>query len=110
MELLVDETTNTPVVLAVAPVYSLQHARISFTEPLDTASATNPVNYSIPGLSVLNAWLLDSRQVEIQTADQTPGTSYAVTVTGVLGQNGTTVPDCLGRLYRPRNGQFSRAL
>ncbi len=92
VELTLVETTNAPVVLAVTPVFSLQHARITFSEPLDPASATNIANYTIAGLSVFNAWMLDSRRVEIQTAEQTSGTTYSVQVSGVTGQNGTTVP------------------
>lgn len=91
VELLVDESTNAPVVLGAVPVPSLQHARITFSEPLEPASATNVANYSIPGLTVSNAWMLDSRQVEILTTEQTPGTAYTVTVSGVLGLNGAGV-------------------
>ncbi len=88
----VDDATP-PAVLSVSPTMSLQHARVAFSEPVDPATATNTANYSIPGLSVQNAWLLDPRTVEIQTADQVPGTTYTVTMSGVLGSgNGLSIP------------------
>ncbi len=91
VELTLVETTNPPVLVAAAPVYSMQHARITFSEPIDSESATNAANYVIVGLPVINAWLLDSRRVEIQTADQTPGAGYTVQVSNVKGQNGVTM-------------------
>ncbi|MBN8248672.1 MAG: hypothetical protein J0L84_14685 [Verrucomicrobia bacterium] len=66
--------------------------RIWFSKPLDPATARDPANYQIPGLAVLGAALvappgLDGDHiVELTTAPQTPGQTYAVTVSGVKDQ------------------------
>jgi hypothetical protein len=56
------------------------HVRVTFSEAMDSASAVNPVDYVITGLSVTAADLVAADQVLLTTTSQTYGVSYTVTV------------------------------
>lgn len=59
---------------------------VTFDEQLDSASATDPSNFSISGEVAVNAAALqsDGRTVILETGDLIKGESYTVTATGVL--------------------------
>jgi uncharacterized repeat protein (TIGR01451 family) len=65
---------------------------LTFSEPLDPATACGPA-YSINnGLQVLSAALdASGRRVTLRTSAQTPGTTYTVTVNGVRDAAGNTI-------------------
>ncbi len=62
-----------------------QHVAVTFSKPLDAASATSTANYAIDnGLTVSGATLsADLRTVTLATSTQTAGTVYTVTVNNV---------------------------
>ena len=56
---------------------------LEFSEPLEAASASNPANYKINGLTVISA-LLNGRNLTLTTSEMTANTIYTVTVSGLL--------------------------
>ncbi len=80
---LADNTAPT-IVSAVSSQYGGQ-VLITFSENVDSTTATRAGNYSIPGLTVYAAWRDDvnPNRVSLQTSPQTPGTTYTVTINGV---------------------------
>jgi hypothetical protein len=97
-------TTSSPVTLTVtsdnvAPTVisalsddSMRSVTVQFSEPVSAATALNPANYSIPGLTVLSAAfavstnLVDNptyTSVLLTTTRQVENATYNVTVTGV---------------------------
>jgi hypothetical protein len=81
-----------PVAQYAAGMDTLDKVKIWFSESLDPVSAANPANYNIPGLAITAAALSapagmpGDNFVILTTAKQTPGTTYAVTITGVKDQ------------------------
>jgi hypothetical protein len=78
------DSTSPTIVSAVASQFG-DSVVLTFSEPVDSASAECPGNYSIPGLTVLSAFREDyiGNKVSLKTSPQTPGTTYTVTVNGV---------------------------
>jgi hypothetical protein len=73
-----------PRVVSASGEDTLRNVLVRFDEQLDATSASDPFNYTIPGLSVNAAALLaDGMTVKLTTTEQTPGTVYTVTVSGV---------------------------
>ncbi len=71
---------------ALANVYNdgANHVVVYFTEPVETASATQLANYNIPGVDLVSATLSgDYRAVTLSTGPLTFGTDYTITVSGV---------------------------
>ena len=69
---------------------------VTFSKPMNPATALNSANYSIPGLTISGATFFgaDSNVVRLAVNTMTLGASYTVTVTGVTDQNGgPTVPN-----------------
>ena len=63
-----------------------------FSEGLDPTSAGDPSNYSIAGLTLLNAeWLGDSRQVKLTTSNMEGGTPYTLDVYDVQDNAGNVI-------------------
>jgi hypothetical protein len=87
------DDTNPPLVQSVEPVLTLQHVHVTFSEPVDPATATDIANYSFSGgsLSVLGATLLSPSTVELYTTDQDPNSSHTLQISGVLGQTGISI-------------------
>jgi hypothetical protein len=87
------DDANGPVVQSVQPVLTMQHVRVSFSEPVDPASATNLANYSFTAgaLFVSNATLIASSVVELFTSDQAPNSTHTLQISGVLGQTGISM-------------------
>jgi sialidase-1 len=92
VSLTVDDGTG-PQVQSARPMLTLEHVRVTFSEPVEAASATSTTNYSFSGsaLSVLNARLIDPATVELQTSSQTPSSSYSLQVSNVGGQTGISM-------------------
>lgn len=86
------DTTRPAVVSAVASA-TFNSVQITFSEPLDPATAEVPANYTItPALAVTAASYRGS-VVTLTTAAQTPGgTAYTVTVQGVKDPSNWEVP------------------
>ena len=73
-----------PVVTSATGSGFLTNVYVSFSEAVSVATATNPANYVIPGLTVLSAAIVANTSViDLYTTPQTPGTIYTLTVSGV---------------------------
>ena len=83
--LTVTNDVTPPVLLAAEGNLTGTHITLTFSEPVTVADATNTANYSLSGgLTLSNAVLLvDRRTVILTTSPQTPGSNYAVQVSGV---------------------------
>ena len=78
------DDTEPPSLLEATSNGTLGGVALSFSEPLDRASAESPGNYSISGLTVISAALNpDERSVSITTSEQVDGATYEVHVSGV---------------------------
>lgn len=95
-------TTDTvqPSVTGAASDDSMRAVVVRFSEPLDTLTALNPANYSIPGLIVSGVtWAVSSNvvsnpandAVKLTTSGQADNTAYTVTVSNVKDAAGNTV-------------------
>ncbi len=72
------DVTPPRAVSALATDYT--HVKVSFNEAMNEPSATNPANYTIPGLSVTAAEKLTADTYRLTTSAQTYGVAYTVTV------------------------------
>jgi hypothetical protein len=86
------DVTAPQAVGAVATDYT--HAKVTFNEAMDEASATNASNYTIPGLSVSAVTKLTADSYSLTTDTQTYGVDYTVTVS-------TAVQDLAGNPIDP---------
>lgn len=76
--------TTAPSALEAIGSDSFTSATITFSEPLDPATAQNAANYSItPALAVSAATLLNPTTVVLTTAAQAVDTAYTVTISNV---------------------------
>lgn len=81
-----------PTLVSGAGSATLDHLTVSFSEAVDPASATNKANYSIsPSLTIAAAVLRNRTNVVLTTSQQTAGTAYMVTVSGVKDLVGNTI-------------------
>lgn len=78
------EDLTPPTVMSARPTSVLTSAIVRFSKPVaDTAA--NVANYSIPGLNVTAASLsVDMREVTLTTSEQTPGTTYTITINNIV--------------------------
>ena len=60
------------------------HVDVTFSEAVDSTSATNPSNYTIPGLSVTAVDKLAADTFRLTTDSQTYGVDYTVTVSAAV--------------------------
>jgi len=81
-----------PTILSVTPEDTMHSVVVQFSEPVEPISALNPVNYSIPGLTVSAAsYAVDTNLVDaptydavrLRTTSQTDNTRYTLTVSNV---------------------------
>ncbi|HSU57277.1 MAG TPA: Ig-like domain-containing protein, partial [Candidatus Dormibacteraeota bacterium] len=81
-----------PTLLSVTPEDTMHSVVVQFSEPVEPLSALNPLNYSIPGLTVSAAsYAVDTNLVDapaydavrLSTSSQTDNTSYTLTVSNV---------------------------
>lgn len=73
-----------PPLLVSASATDAGHVLVEFSETLDSNEATDPSNYSIAGLSVSQASLVNGdRSVELTTSTMTAGAHYTLVVNGV---------------------------
>lgn len=91
--LTVNKDVTPPTIVSAAGSPSYTKATLSFSEPVDPATATVLANYSIsPALAISAAEVRDLTNVVLTTAKQTPGaTAYTVTVNGVKDIPGNTI-------------------
>src|SRR5205085_10752081 len=69
------------------------HSTVSFSFPVNPASATNTANYKVSGLTVSGATLNpNGTDVLLTTDKQAGGTNYVVTVNNVTDVLGRTLP------------------
>lgn len=76
--------TNAPVALS-AYGNGLSRFYIATSTRLDPTTVTNVSNYSIPGVTVLNASLYLRTNIILKTTPQAQGTTYAITLNNVNG-------------------------
>jgi len=95
--------TTPPEVVSVMST-SYEQVRIEFTEEIDSATGTDPLNYAIDELLVLDA-AVDSGNPKVVRLTTTPQLSqdYTLTVTIVEDQNGNAIAE-------PFNGIFPGAV
>ena len=82
-----------PTILSTKVTASFDTVIVTFSKPLDAATATNVANYTItPALAVSAASLSKGSVVTLTTAKQTPGaTAYTLKVSNVKDVNGWTI-------------------
>jgi len=72
-----------PLITAVAAESATQ-VLVDFNEPLDSTEALNASNYSVAGLDIISAELLNGdRSVRLTTSNMTSGSSYTLVVNNV---------------------------
>lgn len=69
--------------LASARAVDARILELSFSKPVTAFEATNPSNYSIPGLQVTAVTELTSSMYRLTTSQQTEGTVYTVTASNI---------------------------
>jgi hypothetical protein len=80
-----------PAVVSTSGNATFDAVKLTFSEPLDPAGATNLANYSISGLSVTNV-TYKNKVVTLSTGKQTPATSYTVSFKGIADLSKNVVP------------------
>lgn len=81
-----------PTLATAAGQFTLEHARVRFSEPVDPESATNAANYALsPGGSIQEAWMIDARTVELRASALAPSAPYTIEVSGVRDLAGNAV-------------------
>ncbi|MEO8428380.1 MAG: LamG-like jellyroll fold domain-containing protein [Verrucomicrobiota bacterium] len=82
-----------PTVLSATTTGTFDTVKITFSEDLDPATATNTANYAISPTLAVTAATYKSKVVTLTTAKQAPGAiAYTVTVTGVQDLSKNKVP------------------
>jgi hypothetical protein len=82
-----------PAVLSGTTTGTFDTVKLTFSEVLDPATATNVANYTISPSLAVTAATYKNKVVTLTTAKQTPGaTAYTVTVTGVQDLSKNKVP------------------
>ncbi|MDB6058870.1 MAG: outer rane adhesin like protein [Verrucomicrobiales bacterium] len=84
---------NAPLVQSVQPVLTMQHTRVTFSEAVNPASATNVANYSFSGgtLSVQGATMISPSVVELYTTDMSSGSAHTLQISEVTGLSGISM-------------------
>ena len=75
--------TTKPTVILVAGNNTFDAAKLTFSELLDPATATNAANYTITPTLAVTAAAYKNGVVTLTTAKQTPGATYTVAIKGV---------------------------
>lgn len=83
--------TTKPTVASAKAVMTLQHVRVRFSEPVDSATASEPSNYTVSGAVVNAATLIDAYTVELLTTELTPGSNFTVSITNVQDLAGNAI-------------------
>lgn len=75
---------------------------VTFSVPVDAATATDPANYTLsPGVVVQSVALIGTAKVRLQTSPMAVGVAYLLSVSGITDQaspKNTIVPTTLGFL------------
>lgn len=83
---------SNPPLISAASAEDANHVVVDFNEPIDAASATNPANFAIAGLSISAAELLaGNRSVRLTTSTMSDGTQYTLVVNNVQDLIGNTI-------------------
>lgn len=81
-----------PTLVSVDGTGSFDRVTLTFSEPVDPATATIPTNYVFePSLKIASAMVKNHTNVILATSVQPPGTGYAVTVNGVRDLSGNAL-------------------
>ena len=95
-----------PIVDNIAPVLSsvevlgAKSIKLIFSEAMDEASACQPGNYSIPGITVQEASMdLSKRTVYLKTSEHQAGNTYTVTVQDVKDLAGNSLASAESQSY-----------
>jgi hypothetical protein len=78
----IPDLTKPAVVSALGQV-NLANILVSFSEPVDTATAQNTANYTIGGLTVSSATVANGTNVLLVTTPRTAGNNYCITIKSV---------------------------
>ncbi|HKQ39755.1 MAG TPA: PA14 domain-containing protein [Verrucomicrobiae bacterium] len=86
VQLTVQADTTPPTITALNAKWTLTNIYVTFSEPVDPQSATDPLNYQLDNGLFINTLSLDSAgtTLTITTTPQTPGYIYNLVVNGVL--------------------------
>lgn len=97
--LTVNADTKKPTVFLVDGDDSLKSAVVTFSEPVDAASAGTASNYAFNnGLTVSAASVISANKVKLTTSAQTENTAYTLTVNGVKDTAGNAAAAATGTL------------
>jgi hypothetical protein len=92
--------TNPPEIDSVTAYGSPALVVVTFTEPVDQATAETQGNYAIPGLTISAATLqADARTVWLATSNMTSGQTYTLQVSGVKDR--AIPPNTMGNVQAP---------
>ncbi len=89
--LTVNIDSTPPTVSFASAGANLKAVTVSFSEAMLPAGLATAANYTIAGLTVSSATAVDAQTVRLVTSDQTQGSSYTVSVTGVKDSVGNLV-------------------
>jgi len=91
LTVLVDEVL--PTITSASASDTFDTVTLSFSEPLNAASATDKGNYSFAddALSVSGAALADASTVVLSTSKQAEGAAYSLSVSGVKDESGNAI-------------------
>lgn len=64
---------------------------VTFSEPMDPVTATDPANYSTSGVTITGVTQLSSTQFRLNTSALSPRTVYSLSITGVLDAESTPI-------------------
>jgi hypothetical protein len=91
---------NTPPVLSAAEALGAKMIELTFSESMDETSACQTSNYTITGITVLEASLdLSKRTVYLKTSEHQPGAQYTVEVQNVKDLAGNPVATIQSKTY-----------
>ncbi len=76
------QDTNPPAVIGVIG-HSLTNIQVSFSEPLDPLVAGSLSNFTLPGVTILNAVLQNGTNVILTTTPRLAGSNYLLHVSGI---------------------------
>jgi hypothetical protein len=85
--------TTPPQLTQVYPGINLKSATVFFSEDVAPVTAGNFHNYTVPGLTVTAAKVINPNEVRITTSQQTEKTAYTVTVSNVTDL--ATIPNVI---------------
>jgi hypothetical protein len=101
---------KTTVTLGITVAGSLDdtHVVVIFSEAVTPASAQNPANYAISGLTISAAALaVDGRSATLTTSPSTSGRNYTLAVSGIVATGTSTLPSGVSATFRAGTAGFT---